>query len=132
SWIWMVHGVADDSEKGLQDALRVEWCKARARAARWSEEVDLLFEEKRRILQFFDWEANQWDERAKSDLPDDAAVREGYVAYAFRQASLRRAIASRFTHLWQDTQRLLDIANEGRDTVIAEAEDERDSAVSQM
>ncbi|KAH7906698.1 hypothetical protein BJ138DRAFT_1219360 [Hygrophoropsis aurantiaca] len=132
SWIWMVHGVADDSEKGLQDALRVEWCKARARAARWSEEVELLFEEKRRILQFFDWEAHQWDKRATSDLPSDAVAREGYVAYAFRQAALRRAIGAHFAHLWRDTQRVLEIANEGRDVVLVEAEDERFSAVSQV
>jgi hypothetical protein len=33
-------------------ALRVEWAKAKARAARWEEEVVLLDEEMRRVIQF--------------------------------------------------------------------------------
>ncbi|KAG2742314.1 hypothetical protein P692DRAFT_20811856 [Suillus brevipes Sb2] len=37
---------------------RIEWCKARARAMRWAEEVELLKEEMRRILQFFEWRAH--------------------------------------------------------------------------
>jgi hypothetical protein len=41
--------------------VRVEWCKARARAMHWSEEVELLQEEMRRVLQFFGWQATWWD-----------------------------------------------------------------------
>ncbi|KAH7918389.1 hypothetical protein BV22DRAFT_1024674 [Leucogyrophana mollusca] len=116
TWIWTMRGAADNSDEGLQDALRIEWCKARARAARWSEEVELLFEEKRRILQFFNWQAEQWVDRAQKVFPGDAIMKEGLIAYALRQAALRRSLAAHFTHLWRDTQRLLDIANEGMDT----------------
>ncbi|KAJ7285551.1 hypothetical protein C8J57DRAFT_1215961 [Mycena rebaudengoi] len=40
SWIWMTIGVTEDGPSAkLDDALRVEWCKAAARATRYSEEV---------------------------------------------------------------------------------------------
>jgi len=44
SWIWKVHGASrdDDDRNGSLDAMRIEWCKARARANRWTEEVGLL------------------------------------------------------------------------------------------
>ncbi|KAG0691527.1 hypothetical protein DFH29DRAFT_1010861 [Suillus ampliporus] len=56
SWIWMMDGV-DCSDEGDNDGVRIEWCKSRARALRWSEEVELLREEMRRVLQFFAWQA---------------------------------------------------------------------------
>ncbi|KAG1724932.1 uncharacterized protein EDB91DRAFT_1331171 [Suillus paluster] len=66
SWIWSMRGAAPnemDNDNTLED-MRIEWCKARARAMRWAEEVELLKEEMRRILQFFEWDAQRWDERA--------------------------------------------------------------------
>ncbi|KAG2066650.1 hypothetical protein BDR04DRAFT_1233833 [Suillus decipiens] len=51
----------------LQDfciaGVRIEWCKARARAARRSEEVDLLLEEMRRVLGYLEWEIGAWRSR---------------------------------------------------------------------
>ncbi|KAG1825473.1 uncharacterized protein BJ212DRAFT_1443612 [Suillus subaureus] len=41
SWIWLATGV------------HIEWCKARAHVAQWSEEVQLLLEEMRCMLVFF-------------------------------------------------------------------------------
>ncbi|KAF8806032.1 hypothetical protein BYT27DRAFT_7102856, partial [Phlegmacium glaucopus] len=41
-------------------ALRIEWCRARARAHRWQEECLLLHEEMRRILAFFAWQHQCW------------------------------------------------------------------------
>ncbi|KAG1845839.1 hypothetical protein F4604DRAFT_1884248 [Suillus subluteus] len=55
SWIWMMDGV-DCGDEGDDDGVRIEWCKTRARALRWSEEVELLREEMRRVLQFFAWQ----------------------------------------------------------------------------
>ena len=62
SWIWRVHGASSDEDDwdGSLDAMRIEWCKARARANRWTEEVDLLKEEMRRTEQFLEWHANWW------------------------------------------------------------------------
>ncbi|KAH7919139.1 hypothetical protein BV22DRAFT_1134058 [Leucogyrophana mollusca] len=99
SWIWKTAGILSrpDSDEGLQDALRVEWCKARARATRWSEEVELLMEEKRRILAFLTWHAGWWDKQAERRAFERIEEKEASVAYARRQAALRRSLAGRFS-----------------------------------
>ncbi|KAH7919992.1 hypothetical protein BV22DRAFT_1022037, partial [Leucogyrophana mollusca] len=88
----------------LPVALRVEWCKTRARAARWSEEVELLTEEKRRVLAFFRWHAAWWDDQADRREFEKGVDKEGVVAYSRRQSALRRALADRFVALWRDTE----------------------------
>ncbi|KAF8183464.1 hypothetical protein K438DRAFT_1974947 [Mycena galopus ATCC 62051] len=45
---------------GMVEALRIEWARARTRAWRWTEQVDLVEEEMRRVLQFLDWKAEWW------------------------------------------------------------------------
>ncbi|KAG2340636.1 hypothetical protein BDR05DRAFT_1032843 [Suillus weaverae] len=116
SWIWNMRGAAPDEldkDNTLED-MRIEWCKARARAMRWAEEVELLKEEMQRILQFFKWDAQCWDERglegALQDVDDDDE-REGLIAYAKRQSSLRRRLAASFRTSWTDTLALADICN---------------------
>ncbi|KAJ2912610.1 hypothetical protein MD484_g7802, partial [Candolleomyces efflorescens] len=66
TWIWKLRGTVmmkDDPE--VQAALRVEWCKTRARAHRWQEECLLLAEEMRRVKAFFRWEISTWEARVK-------------------------------------------------------------------
>jgi hypothetical protein len=114
SWIWKVHGAAkDDSDKeGSLDAMRIEWCKAQARVHRWKEEVELLKEEMRRTEAFLEWHANWWDNQAKVDkLPvsSDRQVVEGLVAYAKRQATLRRSLKDHFNTRWKSTRAYLDV-----------------------
>ncbi|KAH7905178.1 hypothetical protein BJ138DRAFT_1231765, partial [Hygrophoropsis aurantiaca] len=94
TWIWLIAGESEDGNKKEQDAVRVEWCKARSRAMRWSEEVELLFEEKRRTLKFLDWQAKWWTAHANVDWIEDPLLKEGALAYAHRQASLRRKLAA--------------------------------------
>ncbi|KAJ7099018.1 hypothetical protein C8R44DRAFT_593419, partial [Mycena epipterygia] len=69
SWIWRtgmasltaVAATSEDAARRATDkGLRVEWAKTRARAHRWTEEVDLLEEEMRRILVFLEWRAGWW------------------------------------------------------------------------
>jgi hypothetical protein len=76
----------------LFEALQIEWCRSRARANRWSEEVTLLTEEMRRVLAFFASKANWWHDRAskRDGVRDDLC--EGLSAYATRQASLYHAL----------------------------------------
>ncbi|KAG2115716.1 uncharacterized protein F5147DRAFT_743324 [Suillus discolor] len=102
SWIWKTPGVAEDASVGLHDALRIEWCKARARAMRWEEEVDLLKEEQRRVIAFLDWQADWWwcQRQGRDSEHLDDCLREGLKAYAERQASLRRALSAQFQALW--------------------------------
>ncbi|RDX44815.1 hypothetical protein OH76DRAFT_1328515, partial [Lentinus brumalis] len=66
SWIWQAgseDGTVSDAavQSNLQESLRVEWCKARARAQRWTEECELLQEEMRRVLQYHEWRADWWE-----------------------------------------------------------------------
>ncbi|KAL4259471.1 CxC2-like cysteine cluster KDZ transposase-associated domain-containing protein [Pleurotus pulmonarius] len=53
SWIWSSQRTnAAELTLGMNEALRIEWCKARARAQRWQEECMLLWEEMRRVIEF--------------------------------------------------------------------------------
>jgi hypothetical protein len=82
-------------------ALRIEWCRARARAHRWQEECLLLAEEMKRVQAYFTWRANWWTELAL-DPPmikvtkffehtnqEDIHIIDGKRAYALRQADIQ-------------------------------------------
>ncbi|KAG1847579.1 hypothetical protein F4604DRAFT_1883995 [Suillus subluteus] len=97
TWIWMMDGVDGCADGGDVDGVRVEWCKSRARALRWAEEVDLLQEEMRRVLQFFNWQANWWEGQG---VLQAAARDEGLRAYASQQANIRHRLAARFRSIW--------------------------------
>jgi hypothetical protein len=142
SWIWKVHGtganVDDCTEAGKPYrsvlllllfsqpdnlALRIEWCKARARAHRWQEECLLLSEEMRRILAFFIWQENEWRSRAKSipSRSDNVVLAEGKVAYALRQANIRSQMVESFKAQWNVGQlemRLTATILDGRDPYV--------------
>lgn len=83
--------------------MRIEWCKSRARASRWAEEVEMLIEEMRRIVVFLEWEAKCWDERSTMFSGAEARRAEGYHAYARRQATLRREISRQCCSSWHPT-----------------------------
>lgn len=79
----------------------MEWCKARARAHRWEEEVLLLREEMRRVLAFFEWQAGWWDKQGARRQFVSHEFTEGALAYAHRQATLRRRMSTHFRSLWE-------------------------------
>lgn len=68
---------------------------------RWAEEVELLQEEMRRVLQFFDTQAKWWEVQAVPWDSDDVGTSQGRCAYAAQQANLRRRLHSHFAHLWR-------------------------------
>lgn len=75
---------------------------------RWSEEIILLREEMRRVLAFLTWHADWWD--TQSRLSTENCLREqaeGYLAYAKKQAHIRRSIRASFKHVWQDAVKLM-------------------------
>ncbi|KAJ7164569.1 hypothetical protein C8R43DRAFT_1122450 [Mycena crocata] len=83
----------------LEDALRIEWCKAFARTRRWEEESRLLAEEVRRLPISLEARATEWEVRAQeitgnSVITNQAEV-DGAVAYAAKQAAMFRAIKGR-------------------------------------
>ncbi|KAG5650356.1 hypothetical protein H0H81_012537, partial [Sphagnurus paluster] len=102
SWIWLHHDVAadQDTDPSLNDALRIEWCRARARCMRWEEELELLEEEMCRILVFLSWQADWWDRRVARRPDMDAATQEGLSSYTRRQASIQRTLHHQFEELW--------------------------------
>ncbi|TDL23120.1 hypothetical protein BD410DRAFT_721379 [Rickenella mellea] len=111
SWLWKAPG-ADDDTIGMNDALRVEWCKARARLDRWTEEVDILREEMRRVEAYLQYRAKWWSSLALTCVhltSTDAVVYSGAVAYAHKQAGLQAALCTHFCRLWR---KLRDPAND--------------------
>ncbi|KAJ3513191.1 hypothetical protein NLJ89_g3086 [Agrocybe chaxingu] len=97
SWIWKVHGTGANADECTQLALRIEWCKARARAHRWQEECVLLAEEMRRVIAFFQWQCQWWKARMSS-LPstDDTLTedKDGVYPSAFFLVALDQTIIS--------------------------------------
>ncbi|KAG2037090.1 hypothetical protein BDR03DRAFT_934153 [Suillus americanus] len=103
SWIWHVHGIPSDNGDRFQDsrlALRIEWCKTRARRNRWFEEIQLLLEEMRRVLEFLDWQTKWWEARVTLRVAEQSEDNEGLVAYAKRQAAIRRSLSAKFRASW--------------------------------
>ncbi|KAI9069929.1 hypothetical protein FKP32DRAFT_1537310, partial [Trametes sanguinea] len=111
SWIWYT-GTANLSDNaddpGLRDALRVEWAKAKARAARWTEQVRLVEEEMRRVIESTRYRARRWNllrsqrQNQPSTRPaPDALLDEGLKAYADEQAALETALADTFERRWK-------------------------------
>ncbi|KAJ3509357.1 hypothetical protein NLJ89_g5259 [Agrocybe chaxingu] len=118
-WIWTVQGTGANADASGADALRVEWCKARARAHRWQEECLLLQEEMRRVIATFKFQARWWHRIAQDseqealtsqqtiaslvelELKAGEIVREGKVAYAYRQAAIRKQIWRYCEDMWK-------------------------------
>ncbi|KAF8869347.1 hypothetical protein BD779DRAFT_1457769, partial [Infundibulicybe gibba] len=109
SWIWKAPtGQASEATAIIQIqnlALRIEWCKARARAHRWQEECLLLQEEMRRTLAFFQFEVDSWMQVGLDLAPSES--NEGLRAYAFRQANSRAGLFSRCEKIWNNCAQYL-------------------------
>ncbi|KAG6895144.1 hypothetical protein C0992_002946 [Termitomyces sp. T32_za158] len=103
SWIWKTLGIINgenDSDQ-LYDALRVEWCKSRARAMRFSEEVKLLLEEMQRVLRYCSYREQWWTSKGEFGREDLTPIyREGLSAYAACQAALWAALRDHFLDTW--------------------------------
>ncbi|KAG1722239.1 hypothetical protein EDB19DRAFT_1898224 [Suillus lakei] len=102
SWIWLATGVDTGHTENdcVQDCVQIEWSKARACAARWSEEVQLLLKEMRRVLVFLQWQADWWCEHANLRVLEKPSDQEGLQAYAHHQAALCCVMRGSFQALW--------------------------------
>ncbi|KAJ6562892.1 hypothetical protein DFH09DRAFT_920722, partial [Mycena vulgaris] len=102
SWIWVVQtkGAVQGEKQATNEALRIEWAKVRARSMRWSEEVDLLEEEMRRIVQFLTWRADWWEGRIDLRELPEGPQREGETAYAVKQARILMKLRDAFLAKW--------------------------------
>ncbi|KAL0056824.1 hypothetical protein AAF712_016561 [Marasmius tenuissimus] len=94
SWIWYTHmplmsgsdlaacGEVRSNFEELQESLRAEWCKARARSHQSCEEIRLIEEEMRRAIDYCGWQSQWWLNQISrhTNVPD--YLHEGLVAYA--------------------------------------------------
>ncbi|KAF7346849.1 hypothetical protein MSAN_01824100 [Mycena sanguinolenta] len=127
SWIWVSRGEewkhGDDA--AMNEAVRIEWAKTRARAMRWAEEVDLLEEEMRRVKDFLRWRSEWWTARVDGRQPPAGPQREGEAAYATRQAAICATMAAEFTKEWEA---LAGLIRRGRAGVLVEEEEVEEEA----
>lgn len=84
----------------------MEWAKAKARADRWEEEVVLLDEEMRRVLEFCQWKASWWAEQVPQREALPAPLAEGLKAYAAEQADMEHRISLSWTAKWTVARKL--------------------------
>jgi hypothetical protein len=91
---------------------------------RWAEEVDLLEEEMRRILQFLRWRTGWWTAKVgQRGLPEGPQC-EGETAYALRQAEIQSELADQFTEEWKALAELISQGRAGKEVDGAEESDE--------
>ncbi|KZV70919.1 hypothetical protein PENSPDRAFT_578685 [Peniophora sp. CONT] len=92
-WIW--YKVAEGTEIELNDDMRVEFVKCRARAMRWVEEVYKLAYEMARVPAFCTARASWWTARTKVVIKDaDDDLQDGIQGYARKQATIFRRHAA--------------------------------------
>lgn len=126
SWIWFTGVLHEDLDDPLTHAgeynvifwlalyalmvfiiaLRVEWAKAKARADRWEEEVVLLDEEMRRVLEFCVWKATWWLRQIPRRKSLAQPLAEGLRAYAEEHADLEHRIAASWEAKWASARQL--------------------------
>ncbi|KAF7980678.1 hypothetical protein HWV62_37111 [Athelia sp. TMB] len=133
SWIWTSAGVGgeQDTVDSAQEELRIEWCKARARAYRWSEEVFLLLEEMTRVKKYHTWHADWWEQQSVARDGLTPAESEGFAAYAFRQSHIRIAMREACELAWQDVEKYVQLGGQlDEGAVTAAPADDDDDAES--
>ena len=119
----------------LSAALRIEWCRSRARVMRFWEDIKLLLEEMERVLVFEAWEAGWWREKAErvnaraSSLSPE--LLEGLLAYAERQAIIRTEMRDHFAHLLRFVPQYIaagssEIPEQKKDIPVLEDDDDDD------
>ncbi|KAJ7330528.1 hypothetical protein DFH08DRAFT_708944, partial [Mycena albidolilacea] len=134
SWIWLAQlSEEEGSQTGMAEALRIEWAKTRARAWRWTEEVDLVEEEMRRVLEFQRWKAEWWMGLMNQhpSAADDQTLREGGTAYARRQSKMQLDLRRRFEENWKDLPRYIQLGRDSLGKIPPEAEGEIGAAAGE-
>lgn len=84
--------------------MRVEWAQCIACADCWEEEVILLQEEMRRVVQFLEWKSCNWLSKVdRGPGTITPAIHTGISTYAKKQGSLYHNLAVRFSQHWYST-----------------------------
>jgi len=98
-WIWLTGNTTADPDNDGDEILQIEWAKSRAHAARATEEVLLLKEEMRRVLEFLKWKAGWWVSRVELHSADKG-IAEGLRAYSHKQSLLQNNLSQHFRSIW--------------------------------
>lgn len=84
--------------------MRSEWARSYSRHQRWGEDVVLLVEEMRRVVEYLDNKAKWWrlqSHRRRDKSPNTRTdILQGLSAYADRQAALMKGLAQSFACRW--------------------------------
>jgi hypothetical protein len=96
--------------------------RMRACAMQWSEDVVLLREEMRRVLEVLEWHSVWWEGQQTWRGNLNTELNEGMVAYASKQATVRRLIRKSFNHLWRDCDKFISLGH-GADNNILNFQD---------
>ncbi|KAL1743894.1 hypothetical protein HDZ31DRAFT_83073 [Schizophyllum fasciatum] len=102
SWIWYTDsGHATVTGADLNEALRVEFLKSKARRDRDREETQLLLEEMRRTIASLNHDTLVWRQRASTRTSADPALRDGLQSYALEQSVLCCERAAVLAEKWK-------------------------------
>lgn len=107
SWIWLVpHSKSEvdtnSSEQVFDEGLRVEWSKSQARKMRWEEEVQIIQEEMRRTIVYYERKEQWWLEQnpQPTTIDDTTGIQHGITAYSQKQAHYCKCMAESFARAW--------------------------------
>ncbi|KAJ6534401.1 hypothetical protein B0H19DRAFT_1080876 [Mycena capillaripes] len=133
SWIWLTRGEqynpADDA--AMNEVVRIEWAKLRARSHCWAEEVDLLEEEMARVRRFLLWRSGWWTAQVGQRNLEEGPQLEGETSYALRQAAILATLASSFATEWKDLPELIQRGRAGELEVSVDAVQHGEASVAQ-
>ena len=105
SWIWLVPQSnsevdTNSSEQVFDEGLRVEWSKSQARKMRWEEEVQIIQEEMRRTIVYYEWKQQWWLEKNTQETNSEDMIHHGITAYSKKQAHYCMCMAESFAIAW--------------------------------
>ncbi|KAJ7897598.1 hypothetical protein B0H14DRAFT_3589450 [Mycena olivaceomarginata] len=135
SWIWVAQGGHDPADPpSMNEAVRIEWAKVRARCHRWREEVDLLEAEMDRVKRYLVWRAQWWQGQVGRKTALEDAQLEGESAYALRQAKTQARLGECFAEDWKALPDLIlrgragGLGKEDEDDVVAAVEEDDENS----
>ncbi|KAJ6587763.1 hypothetical protein B0H10DRAFT_2233949 [Mycena sp. CBHHK59/15] len=128
SWIWITQAATEREQP--QDVKMNEVGEDQGTGKRWHEEVDLLEEEMRRVLQFLTWQSGWWLEQVgrRDEIEGNAIMREGHAAYAHRQSAQQEALCQRFRDMWEDVPAFIALGRAQLGSLPAEEADDGDES----
>ena len=105
SWIWLVpksqsEVKTNSSEEVFDEGLRVEWSKSQARKMRWNEEVQIIQEEMRRTIVYYEWKQQWWLKQNHEPATTEDTIQHGISAYSQKQAHYCKCMAESFAKAW--------------------------------